>query len=182
MKLSWSHAVIRVRDLDSVARFYCEVLEFSVSDRGHLGSGDSGPEIIFLTTSSSDHHQIAFAAVRGPEEASSLDHSAFRVESLADVKEMIRRVARDKRVPDGIPLTHGNAISVYFKDPEGNGIEVFCDSPWHVRQPQGKGWDPTQSDAEILSEIEAHFRSEPEFGPIADYQAKRAEELGENQA
>lgn len=179
MKISWSHAVIRVRDVDVVVPFYCDVLGFRVSDRGSLGSGDQGPEIVFLTSSSSDHHQIAFAAVRGPEEATSLDHTAFRVESLADVKEMVRRVAVDERVSDGVPLTHGNAISVYFKDPEGNGIEVFCDSPWHVKQPQGKGWDPTRSDDEILSDVEALFREEPEFAPMAEYQAKRALEFGE---
>lgn len=179
MKLNWSHAVIRVRDADAVSKFYCEVLDFSVSDRGHLGPNDTGPEIVFLTGSSSDHHQIAFVDVRGPEEATSLDHTAFRVGSISDVKEMIRRVAADERVPDGVPLTHGNAISVYFKDPEGNGIEVFCDSRWHVKQPQAKGWDPTKSDDEILSDVEALFRDEPEFSPMAAYHEKRAADFGE---
>jgi catechol-2,3-dioxygenase len=179
MKLNWSHAVIRVRDADAVSKFYCEVLDFSVSDRGHLGPDDTGPEIVFLTGSSSDHHQIAFVDVRGPEEATSLDHTAFRVGSISDVKEMIRRVAADESVPDGVPLTHGNAISVYFKDPEGNGIEVFCDSPWHVKQPQGKVWDPTKSDDEILSDVEALFRDEPEFSPMAAYHEKRAADFGE---
>lgn len=179
MKLQWSHAVIRVRDADAVSKFYCDVLGFRVSDRGHLGPNDTGPEIVFLTGSSSDHHQIAFLDVRGSEEATSLDHTAFRVESIADVKEMIERVAADDRVPDGVPLTHGNAISVYFKDPEGNGIEVFCDSPWHVKQPQAKGWDPTKSDDEILSDVEALFRDEPEFSPMSAYQKKRADDFAE---
>ena len=179
MKLSYSHTVIRCRDIDSVVAFYREVLGFQISDRGHLGPDAASPEIVFLTAASSDHHQIAFANVRGPEEASSLDHMAFRVENLADVKAMVERVAQDDRIANGTPVTHGNAISVYFKDPEGNGIEVFCDSPWHVKQPQGKGWDPSKTDEEILAALEGEFRDEPEFSPIADYQSAMAVEFGE---
>ena len=179
MNVRWSHAVIRVRDLELMSQFYCEVLGFRVADRGTLGPDGTGPEIIFLSGASSDHHQIAFAPVRGPEEATSLDHCAFRVDAISDVKEVIARVKADARVSDGAPVTHGNAISVYFKDPEGNGIEVFCDSPWHVQQPQAKGWDPAMSDADVLEDVEAKFKDEPEFSPIAEYQARKAKEFGE---
>ena len=34
-----------------------------------------------------------------------------------------------------IPVSHGNAWSLYFTDPEGNGLECFVDSPFHVAQP-----------------------------------------------
>ena len=179
MKINWSHAVIRVRDVEKVAKFYCDVLGFSVADQGTLGPDGQGPGIVFLSSSSSDHHQIAFAAVRGPEEATSLDHVAFRVDSVAEVKEMYHRIAADERVENAGPVTHGNAISVYFKDPEGNGVEVFCDTPWHVQQPQLKTWDPTRSDEEVLSDVEALFRDEPEFSPMEEYRAKRAADFGE---
>ena len=32
-------------------------------------------------------------------------------------------------------MNHGNAWSLYFTDPEGNGLECFVDSPFHVTQP-----------------------------------------------
>jgi catechol 2,3-dioxygenase len=179
MNVSWSHAVITVRDIDLMVKFYCDTLGFVVADRGGLPPADDGPEIAFLSGSSSDHHQIAFLSVRGPEAATSLNHSAFRVESIAEVKETIARIAADDRVADGAAVTHGNAISVYFKDPEDNGIEVFCDSPWHVKQPQGQGWDPSMSDAEVLADIEEKFRDEAEFRPMAEYQAEKAIEFGE---
>jgi len=179
MKLSYSHIVIRCRDIDAIVAFYCEVLGFQLADRGPLGPSEDAPEIVFLTGSSSDHHQIAFGSYRGPEDASSLEHMAFRVESLADVKTMFERVAKDDRVPNGAPVTHGNAISVYFSDPEGNGIEVFCDTPWHVKQPALKSWDPSKSDAEIYADVETLFRDEPEFGPMEAYRERRALELGE---
>jgi catechol 2,3-dioxygenase len=159
--------------------FYCDTLGFRIADRGFLGPADTGPEIVFLSGSSSDHHQLALGQMRGTEDATSLEHAAFRVETLADVKEMVRRVAADTRVSDGLPLTHGNAISVYFKDPEGNGIEVFCDTQWHVKQPQIGGWDPTQSEEQILANVESQFRDEPEFSPMADYRAKRVVDFGE---
>ena len=79
----------------------------------------------------------------------------------------------------GMAVTHGNAVSVYFKDPEGNGIEVFCDTPWNVRQPVLEPWDPSQSDAQVLAGIEQRFRNADGFEPMADYQARRAQALGE---
>jgi len=92
---------------------------------------------------------------------------------------MFERVSADDRVAAAAPLTHGNAISVYFADPEGNGIEVFCDTPWHVRQPQARGWDPAKSVDEVLKSVEADFRGEPEFMPMEEYRAKMAKEFGE---
>jgi catechol-2,3-dioxygenase len=166
-----------VRDLEAMVAFYSDILEFQVADRGPLGP--EGVEIVFLSGSSSDHHQIAFAPTRGADEASSLEHNAFRVDSLGDVKEMVARVNADERVKSAAPLTHGNAISVYFSDPEGNGIEVFCDTPWHVKQPQARGWDPSMSDEEVLARVEADFKDEPEFRPMEDYRAERAKAFGE---
>jgi catechol 2,3-dioxygenase len=178
MKISWSHCVLKVRDIDAMVSFYCDILGFDVADRGPLGPG--GPPIGFLSGSSSDHPQFAFAASRGPEDVTSLDHNAFRVASVADVQEMVARVSADDRVGNHAPVTHGNAISVYFADPEGNGIEVFCDTPWHVAQPQLKGWDPTQSPEKVLAEVEAAFRDEPEFQPMETYRASKAKAFGEN--
>ena len=179
MQLTWSHAVLRVRDVEAMVRFYCDTLDFVEADRGRIGDPENGPEIAFLSGHSSDHHQIAFLKARGEEDATSLDHTAFRVESIADVKEMIARIAKDDRVEDGAPVTHGNAISVYFKDPEGNVIEVFCDSPCHVKEPQAQGWDPSMTDAEVLADIEAKYRDAEEFSPMASYKARKAKEFGE---
>lgn len=177
MKLQWSHAVVRVRDLDTMVAFYRDVLGLTVSDRGPLGPGR--PEIVFLSGNSSDHHQIAFVPVRGPEDASSLEHMAFRVDTLAEVKLYLERIKAADHAPKFRPVTHGNAISVYSFDPEGNGVEVFVDTPWHVRQPQGEPWDPSQSDEEILAGVRERFASEPEFMPMEDYRAQQAARFGE---
>lgn len=176
MNVRWSHTVLEVRDLDAMVAFYCDALGFTVADRGPLGPGT---DIAFLSGSSSDHHQFAMATGRGPDDATSLNHNAFRVDSIDDVKAMFDWVDADERIKGGLPLTHGNAVSVYFDDPEGNGIEVFCDTPWHVRQPQVGTWDPSLSVDEVLAAVEAGFRDEPEFMPMEQYRAERAKFYGE---
>lgn len=172
MQLRMSHVVIRVRDLDAMVGFYRDVLGFKVSDEGHL----NGVDLVFMTQVADDHHQIAFGANRtdGSAGSNTLAHVAFRVGSIADVREVIERLEKDERVAPGIPLTHGNAISVYFDDPEGNGVEVLCDTPWHVNQPMGVPWDPSKSDDEVLREVEEWMRDKPGFQPIETYRAEVA--------
>ena len=178
MRLQWSHSVLRVRDLDGMVDFYRDLLDFQVSDQGPLGPG--GPEIVFMSGSSTDHHQIAFAVTRGEEEASSLEHMAFRVASIVEVKAMFDRVTKDARVNGAAPITHGNAISVYFSDPEKNGIEVFCDTPWSVQQPQIRSWDPSLNDEEILAAIQSEFQSESGFMSMDEYRAQKAKDFSES--
>ena len=176
MNLSWSHALFQVEDLDNMVNFYTEVLGFDVTNRGKL---DSGAELAFLSQNASDHHQIGL--VSGKQEGRPPprgNHFAFRVDSLESVKAWHAKLEAEDRVDATRPVTHGNAWSVYFSDPEGNGIEIFCDTPWHVSQPQGGGWDPADSDESIHEQTLGAFKDDPEFEPIADYYAARAKKLG----
>ncbi len=179
MQLRWSHAVLYVRDVDAMVSFYTDVMGFEVADRGPILPGDDAPEIVFLSQVASDHHQLALLGTRaGDAPSTTLDHMAFRVDSLAQVREMKERVEKDgrgERMPS--PVTHGNAWSVYFADPEGNGIEVFCDSPFHVPQPQIGHWDPSQTDEEVVTQTRADFQDKPGFGSFQEYLLSRAEAL-----
>ena len=53
--------------------------------------------------------------------------------------ELVRRSVKEL-----VTVSHGNAWSAYFKDPEGNRIEVFVDSPWYTPQPCRQPLDLTQ--------------------------------------
>lgn len=177
MTLRWSHAVMYVRNLDEMVDFYTGVLGFEVSDRGLLGP-EGSPDIVFLSQVDTDHHQLAFLPVRsGDSPPNSIDHMAFRTESLVDVRALGDALAKDGRATGLTPMTHGNAWSFYFKDPEGNGIEIFCDTPWHVAQPQARPWDPSLSDEELLVWTEKEFQDEDGFGPIEAYYSARADHL-----
>jgi catechol 2,3-dioxygenase len=179
MKLRWSHAVLYVRDLDEMIRFYRDVLGFQVSDRGPLDPNSPQLQIAFLSQVGSDHHQLAFVPLRGEDSSTPLHHFAFRVDSLADVKALAEKLRADGRGETMRPLNHGNAWSVYFSDPEGNGVEVFCDSPWGVRQPQAMPWDLSMSEAELRRQTEEQFKGEPGFRPIEQFYAEHRRRLGE---
>lgn len=160
MKLSWSHAVLNVKDPHKMLAFYTEILGFKISDRGPIG--DNGPELIFMSQDPDEHHQLAMAAMRQDDAPpNTLNHFAFRVESFDEVKAL-----NDKLVAGGIdllPLSHGNTLSLYFGDPEGNGIEVFWDTPWHIAQPQGAPWDTSLDEQQALDWVEETFRNDPTF-------------------
>lgn len=179
MKLRWSHVVLYVRGLDGMIGFYRDVLGFQVSDRGLLDPRNPGLELAFLSQVGTDHHQIAFVPIRGEGPSTTLDHMAFKVDSLDDVKTMAEKLQADGRATEIHPVSHGNAWSVYFKDPEGNGVEVFCDSPFHVRQPQAKMWDLSMSEAELRRATEDQFGGEPEFGPMDEFYAQHRRRHGE---
>jgi len=176
MNVRWSHCVLKVRDLDAMVSFYCDALGFQLADRGELSPGQ---DIAFLSGSSSDHHQLGLIAGRSADNTTSLDHNAFRVDTVEDVQAMVAWVAGDDRIKNGFPVTHGNAVSVYFSDPEGNGIEIFCDTPWHVQQPQVAMWDPAQTADGVLTQVKSAFEADASFGPMRDYQRAQAEVFGE---
>jgi catechol-2,3-dioxygenase len=172
MKLSWSHAVVYVRDQEKMIGFYTQVLGFTGPDRGPLG-GDA--QIIFMSQEPEEHHQLALVTSRKDDAPSNtVNHFAFRVSVLEDVTGLAETLGGI----DGVKVSgvsHGNTLSIYFNDPEGNGIEVFWDTPWHVAQPQGKPWDVSLSKADSLNWIESVFGDEQGFVPREDYYAPRRE-------
>ena len=131
-----------------------------------------------MSQSPDEHHQIAMVPVRKDDNPSnSVNHFAFRTPAFEDLSALTGKLQEI----DGIkfnPLSHGNTLSVYFNDPEGNGIEVFWDTPWHVAQPQGKPWDLAMDKDTALKWVEDEFGEEPTFEPVGDYRDKRRQELG----
>jgi len=57
-----------------------------------------------------------------------LNHMAWRVESLDDLKDFYHRI-KDKNVPIDRVADHGVSLGIYFHDPDGNGIEVYYELP-----------------------------------------------------
>ena len=180
LNLETAHAVLHVVDVEAMIEFYTDVLGFEVTDRGPLGPG-AEHEIVFLSQTARHHHQLAFVDGRAePGRSNNLNHVAFRSGgTLDDLRQLHRRLEDHPEVRGIRPLTHGNAWSVYFADPEGNGIEIFIDTPWHVPQPQGEPLDLSKSDEEIVAWTSETFGAEHELSPIEDFYDRRAEELAE---
>jgi catechol 2,3-dioxygenase len=178
MALGWSHAVLHVLDEARMLDFYIRVLGFQVTDQGPIADDR---RIIFLSQSAQEHHQIAL--IPGREDAgpsNSLAHLAFRVDDLPELRAVIARL-RDEELALR-PTSHGNTWSVYFQDPEQNGVEIFCDTPWQVKQPAGETWDMTLDDDALLAWTHETFRNADRFGSQADFIARRKRELASSPA
>jgi catechol 2,3-dioxygenase len=158
--LVFSHMGFYVRDLDRMARFYRDVMCFFETDRGDLGT----VKLIFLSRDPTEHHQIVLATGRPADLSFSvINQISLRVPDLATLREVHRRVAADPDVTELVAATHGNAVSIYFRDPEGNRLEVFVDMPWYCEQPLREPIDLNQSDEQVLAAAEALARSRPKF-------------------
>ena len=167
MGLKLSHAFINVVDVNKVVPFYTDILGFQITDRGHI-NGEI--EAVFMSQDPDNHHQIALAGtLKDNKGARNLGHVAFRMEKLDDLRALKKRLTSEG-IAIGRELSHGNAWSLYFTDPEGNGVECFVDTPFHVSQPQGKPTDIELDDAALLDMTRDDFHQEPEFGPYADWQ------------
>lgn len=173
--LVFSHMGFYVRDIARMARFYTEVLCFFVTDRGDLGP----VELVFLSRDPAEHHQIVLATGRPADLSFSvINQISLRVPDLATLREVRRRALAEPDVSDMVCATHGNAVSIYFRDPEGNRLEVFMDMPWYCEQPLREPIDLDQSDEAVMAAAEALARSRPKFRSRAQWQAEMTARMG----
>jgi len=158
--VSFSHFGIYVTDIARMEDFYTRVLGLLVSDRGRL---PGGAELVFLSRDPDEHHQLVLAAGRPPGvDFNVVNQMSFKLATLPDLKAMHARAGAEGIEQFRI-VTHGNAWSIYFGDPEGNRIELFVDTPWHTPQPFAQPFDVEAPVAQILRETEAICRSRPGF-------------------
>jgi catechol 2,3-dioxygenase-like lactoylglutathione lyase family enzyme len=174
ISISFSHVGIYVTDIDKMVDFYTRFLGFVVSDRGATVSGG---RITFLTRDSNEHHQLVMATGRPADlPFNVVNQISFRVDSLRTLKQM-HAALKNEPVKDLGPISHGNALSVYFLDPEGNRIELLIDTPWYVPQPMRIPLDLSLPDAELWSAVEEQARTIPGFKPRAEWQAEMEQKL-----
>ncbi|WP_079246998.1 VOC family protein [Sphingomonas turrisvirgatae] len=169
-----SHFGIFVRDIDLIERFYTGVFGLLATDRG-VGKTFRN-QLVFLTGDPRQHHQLVLSGGRAPDSPSTVMQLSFTVESLDEL-----RAIRDKALVAGatslIGLNHGNAWSIYFDDPEGNKVEVYLDTPFHVPQPCGEPLNLELGDEALLAETRALVETLPGFMPRDKYVAELARTL-----
>jgi catechol 2,3-dioxygenase-like lactoylglutathione lyase family enzyme len=168
--VSLHHAGIWVTDFDRMVDFYCRIFDFHVSDKGRYREGN---RVIFLTLDPNAHHTFVIGEGRPAGSPSTVNQLSFRTDSIASVRHYWQAALREK-VERMVTITHGNAWSVYFWDPEGNRVEVFADTPWHVPQPCGEPIDFAKSDEEIFEFTRALVEKDAGFRPFAAWRKETA--------
>jgi catechol 2,3-dioxygenase len=119
------HVVLKVRDLERATRFYRDVL--GLKEVARLGD-----RMVFFSAGA-NHHDLAVLKV-GPEApdpprgAVGLYHVALKIgEALEEL-----RAAKAHLEAHGVRLLgtsdHRVSQSIYFEDPDGNGLELFVDA------------------------------------------------------
>jgi len=119
---------LRAADLDRLVDFYGSVVGLDVQrhdgDQATLGTG--GTALLEL-------HAAPGAPPRGEGEAG-LFHTAFRVPTRAALGDALDRIESSWRLTGA--SDHHVSEALYLRDPEDNGVEVYCDRPrgeWPTR-------------------------------------------------
>ena len=153
---SFSHLGLYVKSLPVMERFYCDVLGFYVTDR--LGKGDQ--EMLFLSRSLLEHHQIVLAPGRAQTSASTINQISFEIETLRKLIDAFQALT-ELGVSGMQSMNHGGSWSLYVPDPEGNTIELFVRTDWYVPPHATTGLDLSQSEELICQQTELMAEKTP---------------------
>src|SRR5690606_3983771 len=155
----FSHVGIFVKNITLMRTFYQQALRLHVTDQGVI----SGRDIVFLSQDPQEHHQFALVSGRPDlEQFNVINQISLRVQGL-HVLRSYHRSLQMAGAGNMDPSTHGNSISIYCRDPEGNRLEVFMDTQWYCDQPMKASVDLNQSDEQIYRQVEDIARSANKF-------------------
>jgi len=136
------HVGLYVEDVDKMVDFYSKFLGLKVTDQAADG------RITFLSAKpGEEHHELALA--RSTELKTNAQQISFTVGSLADLKAFYHEI-KAQNMPIDRVISHGNAFGCYFRDPEGNRVEVYWHTGKDYPQPHGDPIDLEMSDQELM--------------------------------
>ena len=129
-----AHVVLNVADVEASTKFYSEAL---------------GMEVMSFLSFGAQHHDIAlFRAPEGLEHSErGLTHVAMQIEGgVEELNQLYQRLV-DCGATIGGMFEHNVSKSVYFFDPDGNRLEIFCEvmemeEARRVIREQGGGMKP----------------------------------------
>ena len=124
IKPSLHHVTIKTSRLDEMVAWYGKVVGTSVTFQDANNA---------WTTNDAANHRVAFLSVPGlaedPQKVrhAGMHHSAFEYASFDDLMTSYERMRGEGILP-AFCLDHGLTISIYYKDPEGNFVELQSDN------------------------------------------------------
>jgi catechol 2,3-dioxygenase-like lactoylglutathione lyase family enzyme len=133
------HVLLRVADEEASKRFYRDVLGFRVAEQDPEHGG------VFMTLGDGFHtidivqHPAAHDATRPERGQLGLVHIAFKVASYAALRDAYAHL-QQHGVEIQRALDHVCQRSLYFADPDGNGLEIYYEMPNALALfPNGRG-------------------------------------------
>jgi len=117
------HVVLNVRDAAKSKEFYTRTLGLRVAHE------DLKRGTVFLSFGRTHHDLALFQMATGePPDAAQpgLHHMAWQLETFEELQAAHRELLAIG-VPVESTVEHNVTRSVYFRDPDGNRVELFCD-------------------------------------------------------
>jgi catechol 2,3-dioxygenase len=130
IKPALHHVTMKTSHLDEMITWYALLIGAQVQFRDQVAA---------WMTNDGANHRIAFLAVPGLSDDAEkvrhngMHHCAFEYASFADLMSSFDRL-RTAGVLPAFCLDHGLTISLYYKDPDGNFVELQSDnfSDWKL--------------------------------------------------
>lgn len=120
------HVHLKVANIDRALEFYQGLLGFQLKAR-------YGDQAAFISAGGYHHHiglntWHSKDAPRASRHGVGLYHTAILYPTRKDLAEVY-----DRLLKSNYPLTgaadHGVSEAIYLDDPDGNGVELYCDKP-----------------------------------------------------
>lgn len=119
-----AHIVLFVKDPEASAQWYCDVLNMTITARANDGPYKGG---VFMSFGESDHDIALFPAEEGAPKGKEFEHVGLQMKgtSMEDLRRNYEFFT-ERNVKIAEILDHGVSVGIYFYDPDGHMLEVFC--------------------------------------------------------
>ncbi|WP_309751787.1 VOC family protein [Novosphingobium sp.] len=119
-----AHIVLLVKDPEASAMWYSEVLNMKIVARAGDGPYKGG---VFMSFGVSDHDIALFPGEEGAAKGKEFEHVGLMLAGTS-MDDLRRNYAyfRERGVEIAEILDHGVSTGIYFYDPDGHMLEVFC--------------------------------------------------------
>lgn len=157
-----AHIVLQTTQLDALKQWYLAVLDCHVVHENDF--------LAFLTFDD-EHHRLAIIAIPGLAERTpttvGLSHSAYTYPTLAALLTKYQDL-KSVGITPRVPVQHGVTTSLYYRDPDGNMVELqidnfatpaeataYMEGPEYSADPIGPSFDPDLMSAALASGVPA---------------------------
>lgn len=118
----FAHAVLRTNKFPQMVEWYTTVLNARIVYSN---------EMLAFMTYDDEHHRLAIAGFPGlvdrPRNVVGLDHLAYTYANIGDLVATYERLKAAGIMPVA-PINHGLTTSMYYRDPDGNKVELQIDN------------------------------------------------------